>query len=208
MRMTRALSRERTRDSLRKSAVQSFVRTGIAHASIEQIAQHAGFTRGAFYANYSSKLELVIDVLAARQVEEIGTWRAALQGTTNVEDFLEDLSTKFAAQRGRKSIGPLLAVELELEANRNPVFRPHYIEYLDQLFDSIRLFLETLLHICGRSFPRDLDRHVVTVRALSLTLNSQVICESQIGRLIDGRSAMRELLESIIVIAPVDGSTS
>lgn len=202
MQTTRALSRERTRDSLRRSAEQTFVRAGVSSASIEQIAQQAGFTRGAFYANYASKLELLIDVLATRQVEDIGAWHEALQAADDVGQLIDDLSARFAAQRDGRADGPLLAAELELEANRNPAFLPHYVAYLDQLFDAIGHFLETLLRRCGKSPPDDLGRHVAAVRAFSLTLGSDAVSATRIGRAIDGRRAMRAFLRSIIDSAP------
>jgi AcrR family transcriptional regulator len=55
--------RLRTRAALRDAATTVFARQGVAGASIEEICEEGGFTRGAFYSNYSSKDELVLDLI-------------------------------------------------------------------------------------------------------------------------------------------------
>jgi len=51
-------SREHTRERLMDAAFEVFAETGLNAASVEQIAERAGFTRGAFYSNFDSKVEL------------------------------------------------------------------------------------------------------------------------------------------------------
>lgn len=62
-RLTREESRERTRDLLIEAARASFVDQGIEASSIEEVAESAGFSRGAFYSNFESKDDLVCAVL-------------------------------------------------------------------------------------------------------------------------------------------------
>ena len=57
-------TREETRQRIFAAAGRVFESQGIAAASIEAIAEEAGFTRGAFYSNFSSKDELINDMLA------------------------------------------------------------------------------------------------------------------------------------------------
>jgi len=55
--------RAATRERLAWAAVRVIARKGVDGASVEEICEEAGFTRGAFYSNFESKNELCIDVL-------------------------------------------------------------------------------------------------------------------------------------------------
>src|ERR1700761_5228629 len=55
---------ELTRARLIQSAEKIFARDGFEAAKLEEIASDAGYTRGAFYANFDSKEDLFIALLA------------------------------------------------------------------------------------------------------------------------------------------------
>ncbi|HEY8216813.1 MAG TPA: TetR/AcrR family transcriptional regulator [Acidimicrobiia bacterium] len=74
--MSRAESRERTRQRLLESAHAVFAERGFGPATVEEIAERAGFTRGAFYANWADKAEILwelVDAEAAAAFDELGT---------------------------------------------------------------------------------------------------------------------------------------
>ena len=57
-----------------RSAVTVFSDRGMERASIDDVAEHAGFTKGAFYANFESKEQLFLAMLEenfAARLEEI-----------------------------------------------------------------------------------------------------------------------------------------
>lgn len=56
-----------TRERLLDAAYETFAQVGVAQSSIEAICEAAGFTRGAFYSNFSSKEELFL-ALADREI--------------------------------------------------------------------------------------------------------------------------------------------
>src|SRR3954451_20047554 len=66
MRMTREERRAHTRSSLMAAAGRGFSSQGLQRASIDQVAEEAGFTKGAFYANFASKEELFLAMLEER----------------------------------------------------------------------------------------------------------------------------------------------
>src|SRR3954464_2176363 len=51
--------RERTRDALLDAAIEVFARRGFHGASLDEIAETAGFTRGAIYKHFADKDELL-----------------------------------------------------------------------------------------------------------------------------------------------------
>jgi AcrR family transcriptional regulator len=53
-RLSRAEQQQRTRAALLDAAGEVFAERGFQGASVEAIAERAGFSRGAFYSNFSS----------------------------------------------------------------------------------------------------------------------------------------------------------
>jgi AcrR family transcriptional regulator len=62
-RLSRKEKQAHTRSSLMKSAAKVFCRQGMDRASIDQVAEDAGYTKGAFYANFKNKEELFLAML-------------------------------------------------------------------------------------------------------------------------------------------------
>jgi AcrR family transcriptional regulator len=122
-RMTRAESRVATRDRLLEAAAQVFAEKGFYGAAVEEIAERAGFTRGAFYSNFSGKDDLFLALFDDRMRRQVDQVRALLEASRSPEEF-------FAALRRRSRSQPndpswrLLRAEFWLYAMRNPEVRP------------------------------------------------------------------------------------
>lgn len=67
-RLTRAQSHARTREQLLAAAEDIFSQRGFNGASVEEVAEAAGYSKGAVYSNFASKAELVL-ALIDRQIE-------------------------------------------------------------------------------------------------------------------------------------------
>jgi AcrR family transcriptional regulator len=117
-RLTRAESRERTKDRLLAAAAELFAERGVNGTSVEQIAERAGYTRGAFYGNFEDKHELVVALLARRRSQE-AVEVAALEG-----DVMARLKEWHAARAEHLPEWFALRTELTLYALRNPEARP------------------------------------------------------------------------------------
>src|SRR4051794_36901677 len=77
-RRTRAEARAETRTRLLDAAVTVFSERGIAAATVEEITEVAGFTRGAFYSNFADKSELVVALIDRHNSESIRDLEAML----------------------------------------------------------------------------------------------------------------------------------
>lgn len=64
--LTRVEKQARTRAALLDAGARVFVTHGFQGASVELIASEAGYTRGAFYSNFSTKEELFAELLQER----------------------------------------------------------------------------------------------------------------------------------------------
>jgi AcrR family transcriptional regulator len=63
VRLRRAEAKARTRAALLSAGQQVFVAQGFHGATVEAIADAAGFTRGAFYANFQDKADLLLTLI-------------------------------------------------------------------------------------------------------------------------------------------------
>jgi AcrR family transcriptional regulator len=78
--MTRRQKQAETRKSLLRSAAKAFCRKGLEGASVDEVAQEAGYTKGAFYANFKSKEELFLVMLDERFSEQLDRLESLLGG--------------------------------------------------------------------------------------------------------------------------------
>src|SRR6266545_4652109 len=62
-RLSRAERRAQTREELLEAAARVFARKGYAGASVDDIAEEAGFTVGALYSNFEGKQDLFLAAL-------------------------------------------------------------------------------------------------------------------------------------------------
>ena len=121
-RISRAESQARTRQALLDAAREVFVERGLHRASVEAIAERAGFTRGAFYSNFSSKQELFAELLQStvyRAYREMGERQLEGDGPIpSAGETAETLARIQANPDGRWMFR--LWLELLLEAGREP----------------------------------------------------------------------------------------
>src|SRR4029077_18498595 len=65
-RLSRAEQRDQTRARLLDAAEKVFVDHGFHAASVDQVAEEAGYSKGAVYSNFENKDELFLAVLERR----------------------------------------------------------------------------------------------------------------------------------------------
>jgi AcrR family transcriptional regulator len=120
--LTRREKQQRTRKSLLQAAAALFCKRGLEGASIDEVAQAAGYTKGAFYANFKSKEELFLVMLDERFARELERLDRALVGAQEpheearaaAEDFIH-----FASDDD----WPRLYFQFVAHAARNDEFR-------------------------------------------------------------------------------------
>ena len=101
-RLTRAESKANTRARLLEAAAQVFAQKGFAGASVEEIAETAGYSFGALYSNFESKEQLFLELQSnwlaesARTVAE--TFEAETEGDgdplTRLSHLLVEIADK------------------------------------------------------------------------------------------------------------------
>jgi len=76
-RLTPERRRAMTRDHLLAAAAEVFAQRGYHSATIDEVAEAAGFTKGAVYSNFSSKEDLFLALAQRRQEQLISAFEAA-----------------------------------------------------------------------------------------------------------------------------------
>lgn len=121
--------RENTRAKLVRASLEVFVEKGVDGATVDDLARAAGFTRGAFYSNFSTKEEVFTALFDEVTAELIGIANSSV----------EDAVTQASAQNSRRlpdldDAGVMLAV---FEGIR-PYGRQWYLLYSDAIARSLR----------------------------------------------------------------------
>lgn len=120
-RMTQAQRSARTRQALLEAAAQGLSRYGYAALSLAQVADDAGYTRGALYHQFAGKEELALAV-----VEWVrGTWQHDVgfifEEPLAPADTLLALARLHAVYCRRDVAAVLLTLRVEFDQNNHPV---------------------------------------------------------------------------------------
>jgi len=120
--LTRREKQQRTRKSLLRAAAKMFCKHGLEGASIDEVTQAAGYTKGAFYANFKSKEELFLVMLDERFAEELERLDKALAGTSEPQAEARAAAADFIHFAGDED-WPKLYFQFVAHAIRDDEFR-------------------------------------------------------------------------------------
>jgi len=155
-RLTREESRERTREHLLEAARIAVARNGYDGTSIADIAEAAGFSKGAFFSNFESKEALLLELLRRHKEQDIATLGRILgeveqnkDATSALDRYLEGLGGDVDWAR--------LDIELQLHAARNPTFAADYGALQSQTRSSLAHLIAALFEKAGKRPPASPD---------------------------------------------------
>jgi AcrR family transcriptional regulator len=120
---TRAERQAATRAALLRSASRLICRHGMHDASIDRIAADAGYTKGAFYANFASKEELFLVMLDEKFAAELQRLKGAMTGSGEPAAEARNAAEEFLSYVDRDPEWPRLYQEFATHAARNDAFR-------------------------------------------------------------------------------------
>lgn len=87
-RLTRAESQALTRQKLLDSAFEVVSRFGYDGASVERISEEAGFSKGAFYSNFSSKEDILLQLLQENASNDVADLTELLDPLSDTDEIL------------------------------------------------------------------------------------------------------------------------
>jgi AcrR family transcriptional regulator len=122
-RLTRKEKQAQTRSALLSSAAKLICRKGITEASVDDVAAGAGYTKGAFYANFKSKEEMFLVMLDERYAVELERLEARLPGEDAPVEEVRKSAEEFIRDARSHPEWSRLYFEFVVYAARNPEFR-------------------------------------------------------------------------------------
>jgi AcrR family transcriptional regulator len=109
--------RKLTRARLVEAALQLFSTSGYEHATVDDISQAAGYSKGAYYFHFSTKEDILLELLRMWTESRTLTLTAAADGVTSRDGLLDTLAGFFSYADAPQWPGVLL--EFWAQATRN-----------------------------------------------------------------------------------------
>lgn len=194
----------RSRRAILDAALPIFAKHGYAAASLNQIIEASGLTKGGFYFHFASKQALALAVLE----DQRGRWIAQLG--EELDRYPRAVDRLFAAPRALAVVasrheGPFALGKLVDELARDPDLR-------DEVCDSIRTWIEVVTeHFAAAqaegAIHADIDPAAIAQVAVGTFVGMQAITDQLgDGRLLERVELMIEIIQRASLVSDHDGS--
>ncbi len=186
-RLSRAEQQVHTRARLLASAEKVFSRLGYGGASVDLIAEEAGFSKGAVYSNFPTKEAMFLELLRLYMERDMAQLEKIV---TQAPDRLFDTMSAWLKTMHIDSDCPLLVTELQLHARRSPLFAEQYYALQERQTATLAGILGRYFKASGCAMPLDLIDMAGALTALAHGLSLQRPLQnagedSYAGRIID-----------------------
>ena len=125
-----------TRNLLLSAAEQVFARVGYEKAQVEQIAEAAGFSKGALYAHFKSKEELFLALYETKTASSLAKLRHALDSAPTREEKI-DAFRSFYINMSKEKDWALMILEVKLFIRRHPEVREKLRQIDERVADNM-----------------------------------------------------------------------
>jgi AcrR family transcriptional regulator len=144
-RLTRVERKERTRADLIEAGLAAFLRHGFHGASLDLIAEDAGYSKGAVYSNFASKDDLFLAILDVHFAQRMRRYTDVALDEARLDDAYRAVArVMYEADRAEPSWSPLL-LEFWAHASRRPALRQAVLERRAQFMKSIAALIDELV---------------------------------------------------------------
>ena len=144
--------RQLTRDALVDAAREVFARRGFEGASLDEIAEAAGFTRGAIYKNFEGKADLFLAVFDEANEHTLSVFADMLENDVGAAYDFEALAAAWERNFPRDEITQALWLEFRLYELRNPDAHERSLAQRRRNYEMIVSFMEEQSKTTGVRF--------------------------------------------------------
>lgn len=166
-RLDREAKRERTRAELLRAARRVFGRRGYHQATLDEVVEESGLSKGAVYYNFESKADLFLALLEERIEERIGKLEAlateASEGEGPNPDQIEAAASEFVRTLRQSREWRLLFLEFVAHAARDERFHAEFAARAMRMRNALTAVMER----AGYRGTLDSDSAAVVVTALA-----------------------------------------
>ena len=164
-RLTRTEQTERNRARLLAAARRLFMARGYHGATLEQIAEEAGFSKGVVYSQFKSKADLFMTLLEARIEERAAQNRALVEDLPGDRAIAELFANNARIARAEPKWG-LLVIEFRVHAARDPEVNRRYAAAHGRTLDAFAEVIATVYERAGEEPPFEPRRMAELVMAI------------------------------------------
>ena len=123
---TRDEKKALTRRRLLDAAAEVFAHRGFAATSLDEVAEVAGFSKGAVYSNFAGKEDLFLSVLDEHVTRQMLDIRGEIDVTRTAGEQVMEAGQRFMDLFQRERAWYLLSFEFLVYAARNPEFQVEF----------------------------------------------------------------------------------
>jgi AcrR family transcriptional regulator len=146
-RVSRTERKARTREDLLAAARAVFLRRGFHGASLDEIAEEAGYTKGAVYSNFAGKDDLYLAVLAAHYETRVAAYTDLMLDDEDFETTARAVGRFMVDADLREPDWLPTLAEFVAHAGRDEALRGAYTRTRET-------FLETISELIGELYVR------------------------------------------------------
>jgi AcrR family transcriptional regulator len=166
-RLTRAQSKEQTRERLLQAARRVFVERGFHAATLDEVAGEAGHTKGAVYSAFESKADLFLAIFEERTRRRAEELRRTATRVSSLAELAQAGERFWIATLRNEREWSLLLVEFEVYAARDAVLRKRLASILGLYRSAMCEAIEAVAAASGELLPVPAERLTVATLALS-----------------------------------------
>lgn len=152
MRLSRDERREQTRRELVAAARAEFLACGFHQASVDDIAERAGYSKGAVYSNFTGKDELFLAVLDEQYARVLDAHGPRMRAASTMAAGLRAVAAQLVEQARLEPGWTPLLIEFWAHAARVQVLRGEARKRQEQQLDGVAAILSELAARHGVTF--------------------------------------------------------
>jgi AcrR family transcriptional regulator len=146
-RISRSERKARTREELLAAARSVFLRRGFHGATLEEIADEAGYTKGAVYSNFAGKDDLYLALLDAHYDGRVAAYAEMMLDETTFEDAVSAVGRFMAESDARDPDWLPTLAEFVAHAARDESLRRAYVRTRERFLVAIA---DVIRALCDR----------------------------------------------------------
>lgn len=164
-RLTPQRRRELTRTALLDAAEAIFAERGYNGVGLDDIAQAAGFTKGAIYSNFGGRQKLFLAVLARRNQRLLDSYAELIESDASHHASAADVAKVWAVQELADQTSLILSLEFRLAALRDASVRELLAEFERETEQRIAQFVSARLVAAGEELAVPIEDFATIVYA-------------------------------------------
>ncbi|MBS2967771.1 TetR/AcrR family transcriptional regulator [Metabacillus sp. KIGAM252] len=173
-RLTMEEKRRQTTENLLDAAEKIFANKGFGGASVDEIAEEAGYSKGAVYSNFTNKENLFLALYDRRVQKQGQDWEQVFSGMMNSFERSEKVNDLLQMQADSEKARQwnMLMMEFTLFAMRNEGIKEKFVNCYTTIFSSMKKALESHFLKQGQEVSsNELDDIVLSLFSLESGLN-------------------------------------